>query len=436
MPVLPNALVGRGTRWACIHLDYDNHSDYTRVIGFPQRQEDPILWVSWLWLGCDEPGNLCEDNKLGAMTDQDKADPWAALASELGVDATTSKPEEETQAAPPAPAAAPAPPPAPKVAPRKPPERVRSTSDWDALASELGIPPESLPREQPALPREQHALPREQPAPIEIRHEEPILQEDRQEEEPATQPEPCEPLSIEPSIFGEEAGGFAETVDLMEDTTEFTERAAGTAESPAESEEQRTSRRRRKRRRRGRGASRADATQPPAAEPSELELPAASEELPVADVAEDQSVAGDAVASEVPGVEAGAEERSGRRRSRRSGRRRKRRPEGTETREETAGEPESDAGEAHPPRDFRPEPSEFAPRDDADDDSADEYVDEGDDDKELRVGHRAIPTWDEAVGLIIAANLESRAKRPSSGQSRGHGGRDRRGGQRRPPRGN
>ena len=345
------------------------------------------------------------------MTDQDKADPWASLASELGIAPPVGRPEAEPQAI--APASSPAPtsspvpaPPAPKAPPRKPPERTRSTSDWDTLASELGLPPESLPREQPA--------------PTEARREEPVARE----EEPAPRAEPVEPEIREPSIFGEEAGGFAETVDLMEDTTEFTERAAETAESPPETEEQRLSRRRRKRRRRGRGTSRADATQP-AAERSELDLPAAPEEVPVAETAADEIAAGDAVANEGPGDEAGEEDRSGRRRSRRSGRRRKRRPEGAEVREEAAGESESDASEARPPRDFRPEGSEFAPRDDADD-YADEAGDEAGDDKEFRVGHRAIPTWDEAIGLIIAKNMESRAKRPNGGQARGHGNRDRR----------
>jgi ribonuclease E len=38
-----------------------------------------------------------------------------------------------------------------------------------------------------------------------------------------------------------------------------------------------------------------------------------------------------------------------------------------------------------------------------------------------KVGHRAIPTWEEAVGMIISTNLESRAKNPSTGFSRGRG---------------
>jgi hypothetical protein len=54
--------------------------------------------------------------------------------------------------------------------------------------------------------------------------------------------------------------------------------------------------------------------------------------------------------------------------------------------------------------------------DDADDDDADKV------DKE---GHRAIPSWEEALSVIINKNLESRTKRPNGGPSRGHGGRGR-----------
>jgi hypothetical protein len=41
--------------------------------------------------------------------------------------------------------------------------------------------------------------------------------------------------------------------------------------------------------------------------------------------------------------------------------------------------------------------------------------------------HRAIPTWDEAIGYIVAVNMDSRTKNPGrSGAPRG--GRGRRGG--------
>ncbi len=45
------------------------------------------------------------------------------------------------------------------------------------------------------------------------------------------------------------------------------------------------------------------------------------------------------------------------------------------------------------------------------------------DDKADAPGHRSIPVWHEAVGLIVARNLESRAKRPNGGHSQPRGGR-------------
>ena len=47
-------------------------------------------------------------------------------------------------------------------------------------------------------------------------------------------------------------------------------------------------------------------------------------------------------------------------------------------------------------------------------------------DETFHIKHRNIPTWDEAVGMVIATNMEARAKNPNGG-SRGRGrGRGRR----------
>jgi hypothetical protein len=58
----------------------------------------------------------------------------------------------------------------------------------------------------------------------------------------------------------------------------------------------------------------------------------------------------------------------------------------------------------------------------------DEAADDSADDKPK--GHRKIPSWEEAVGLIIAKNLEGREKASESGggKARGRGGRSGRGG--------
>jgi hypothetical protein len=67
------------------------------------------------------------------------------------------------------------------------------------------------------------------------------------------------------------------------------------------------------------------------------------------------------------------------------------------------------------------------------DDGGDE-LDDGDDEGEdgIRMHHRNIPSWDEAIGSIIEINMAARAKSPQPHSSRGRGGR---GGQRRGGRG-
>lgn len=66
-------------------------------------------------------------------------------------------------------------------------------------------------------------------------------------------------------------------------------------------------------------------------------------------------------------------------------------------------------------------PEKTAPRRAADDDDG---SDEEDDEKESRFIHRGVPTWSEAIGMIIDTNMEARAKRPNgTGGSRGRGGR-------------
>jgi hypothetical protein len=54
----------------------------------------------------------------------------------------------------------------------------------------------------------------------------------------------------------------------------------------------------------------------------------------------------------------------------------------------------------------------------------DHHEDDEDDDDLLTLGvkHSKIPTWDEAVGVVISANMESRAKNPGNGpRGRGRG---------------
>ena len=68
--------------------------------------------------------------------------------------------------------------------------------------------------------------------------------------------------------------------------------------------------------------------------------------------------------------------------------------------------------------------------DDHDDDDHDLLADHDDEEGDSHSPHRKIPTWEETVGILITANMESRSKNPHGGggghhRGRGRGGRGR-----------
>jgi hypothetical protein len=102
--------------------------------------------------------------------------------------------------------------------------------------------------------------------------------------------------------------------------------------------------------------------------------------------------------------------------------------EGIEEEDEARVERRSDATEL---RERRP----VAPADeleDLDDDAEEQLLEDDEDDEEggserLRLKHKKIPTWQQAIDAIVAVNMESRAKNPGGGQGgRGRGRRWRR----------
>ena len=142
------------------------------------------------------------------------------------------------------------------------------------------------------------------------------------------------------------------------------------------------------------------------------------------------------------GGDDGSEEESDRPKRKRSRRRRRggkgRKPVGEGAAESESSEATSaakdergkdDAGESRQkPKRRRPAPRARATEDVGDSDF-DEALNESeakptDDAPTRRQRHRNIPTWSEAIGMIVDANLEQRAKSPSKPQSsRGRGGR-------------
>jgi hypothetical protein len=346
------------------------------------------------------------------MTDEGKSDHWADLASLLGA---TPPPEEPAAEKPPEPAPPPAAEPEPVEAPQASrtfvaPSGQRTAGDWGRLAESLGI---AVPLEVPEpAPPEAQVVARTEAVEIPPPEEVPTLP-------PAVALESvdAELESVEVTDILPEGGGMAADLFTSVDTE------TGVAETMARGDRERPGRRRRKRRRRGRRPDDSPAAAASESPDVELELPEVGEE------AEDPTAvqeAGDLSPGPVAeSEEEGAERpRKRRRRRRRNGPRDERTaeplepadeppelladedPSWTEPQESPAGEQEARAEEAG--RAAEGEPSG--------------EVSDLDDDVERAV-HHGIPTWQEAVGIVIAANVESRAKNPGSPRNRGGRGR-------------
>lgn len=359
------------------------------------------------------------------MSDSEKPDPWKALAEALG-----TTPPPPSQPATPAPAVVPPP-------PRKPADaapKSKPAPGWSQLAAELGIEAAPVPQPPPApATGDVSAAPAH-----------PRGGQDRPDRRHRPQPPYHEP----PQHPRSEAA-VSKGLDEPEIVTDV--EVVGRDESrPASQEGEGERRGRRRRRRRGRGrrpdgqrdaSDRLSAPEEAAGDdlgpPREFDYDLGEEPVPGAAEAEVSRAEG-----EVRPV--GDEEEPRRRRRRRRGRRGRKRDG-----EDRGTEPRPDRPAAVPgPRlaeDELPEADEplFDDEEDLDEDllradtrqhghavsdNGAEVDDDGDDDGELKHGHKGIPTWEEAIGLIVAGNLEARAKNPHSGgppRRRGRGGRGR-----------
>jgi hypothetical protein len=321
------------------------------------------------------------------MNEHEKPDHWADLLSNLGVEIppeekATSAPEE-VMAQPAAPAPEPAP--LPRSTYQPPPrEPQRSPKDWFRLANELGVevPAEELLPE-PAEP--EPAVTAQLPEPVAVT-------------QPARREEHFEPLQDE--------AGFAD-VDRWDSDVQTTEER-----------EDKKLRRRRKRRRKTRRSEEVVLDADPSLREEELEQQ--GELTEIVEIFEEEEIEEFGPAETDESSEAAEElpqKRSKRRRRRRSSRKKTGKEEvasrGAEFAEPVASEPEDDLD-----------------TDDFDEDVDDEdvaSVPEGRK-RDRRMLHRGIPTWKDAVDVVISANLEARAKRPDRGSgARGRGGRNRSG---------
>ncbi|NUQ63116.1 MAG: hypothetical protein HUU20_11620 [Pirellulales bacterium] len=331
------------------------------------------------------------------MSEQGKPDHWGNLLSDLGVDAPPQEPTITASAAEPMQSVPePVPRPKPSRQPR-PAEPHRSPRDWFRLATELGVEvPDVEVQSEPA------------------------------EAEPPMPPEPVQPLPLpgeewlepsEPSLEARES--LAEAEMALEELDRWDTESEVSEPPPTEREEsERKLRRRRKRRRKTR---RSDESAAVSAEPSQEDNTADLVEAEVVDIVEEEDVE-EPIGDTSPAADRGetgdesVQKRSKRRRRRRSGRKK-----GSQE-----GAPPGSTAEA-------PVLAETG-TDELDTDDIEEDVDEEDaaDDssegrrRDKRALHRGIPTWKEAVDVVISANLESRAKRPDRGPGpRGRGGRNR-----------
>ena len=362
------------------------------------------------------------------MTDPQKTNHWDVLASDLGADPPPpeEKPQQsepEQQQGQPGPEAKTPPSGAAIRRAATTPKRERPASDWSSLADELGLerpeePPKTLPPEADSVSMFESAAESQQPTAV------PSEPEPEVPEVPKTKLASFElpELDVAPgtlAVEGELDNGPKESTRTELAPTDVESRPPSIRKEHEDSAGKRDEKTpgRKRRRRRPKIAKRLD-EEPveEAAEEPEKELASSGES--------DESVPVETSATDTE-----SPERPKRRRRRRgSGKKKdaaKRDDEAAES--DGSGEPaaaaDCDEGDSLPP--------------DADDiDEEGESRDKKRTDKgdaSARAGHRSIPTWEEAIGVVISVNMESRAKRPSGSSSsrsrsgRGRGGRNKSG---------
>jgi len=309
------------------------------------------------------------------MTDPGKSNHWDLLASELGtgphVEASKDKPEpagEQPEVGPETTAAEPIPAKTPLDEPAA--ESRRPIPDWDALASQLGIVPEEKPTEPP--PEE---TPLKDPAKV--------------VEEPS-------------HVIEEPTDVIEETAYPIEAPSDVRRQAVDVVEATGEAAKKKPASRRRKRRRKTR--------EPDEAVAGRCDSESAAE---LSDAVSDEPIVVDKL--EADDAEPG-KGRAKRKRHRRSPSRKGKKS--TEP-DEAPGEEDFTLDEAETDT-MKSTRSAGRPKKPSTQQSGEQKPARGF--KTAKAGHRTIPTWEEAIGLIVSANLEARSKSPNGGSPRGRRG--------------
>jgi len=317
------------------------------------------------------------------MADSSEPNHWTQLASELGAtpDPSAAEPpkvqpektKSQSEAATGGPAVTPKP---PRANVPSPPQR--PPSDWSRLAEELGV------RSEPSA---------------EVAATGAV----------STPTEPKAELEVPEST----------RTDLVPMGTEVELPAIGPESAGLSGEREEKSPGRRRRRRRSKSQKPVDTEPAKTAE----EPPEVGDEAPLSEEPNEA-----AVADPSAGEEEESQERTKRRRRRRGSGRKKVAPRKSDepAKSESGSEVEAEGAAADSPKESGGESSRQQPDDSATKSATTENMKEDKPSKPSGPGHRGIPSWQEAIGMIISANMESRAKRPSgSSSSRSRGGRNR-----------
>ena len=385
------------------------------------------------------------------MADPDKSGHWSSLAAGLGAtppadDEVESTDAGEPEAVEPAGQADIEEPIVEHLRPSTVPLQAPPT-DWSKLAGDLGIEipeqayePTFEPTSEPASVQIDTSPPTvdvdEPPLPTEeVSDQAPLLEESDDWGQVAEEDEDNELAEL--ALDARDDGGFAsgifddsldveiddEEADFIADIAEADglETGVDPADSDEPSAEKKPGRRRRRRRPRGRKSSDDVTDTPP-----ELAADEQSDDaVTIADGESEDTLEISLVADETESASSDSEEpptKTKRRRRRRRGSGRKTTPTSEDDQPSEEESPESDdepkvLSDDKPRRRSRRKAS-------PDVKSEDGQEDEGSG-KAPRDSHRAIPSWAEAIDVVISANVENHKKSSPGGPSRSRGGRKR-----------
>lgn len=341
----------------------------------------------------------------------------------------------------------PAPPTPAMVPPLEPVAPVVDKSHWRSLLGELGL--EAPPEPEPELAPSETAPPaaRTEAGPERFRSANDEVGKTEAAAERRSKGEKPRAASAEPSRpFGgglfsdDEEHRFvraAPQVEAEPETAATAEEEVAPEAAPAAADE--TAPRKRGRRRTRSWSRLHSQTQEPEvveAEVVEAEVVEPVANLEAAELAEEVETADDLFGEEAPAETAAEEEDEGERRRRpRHRRRRSRRGERPAEERETRGARSEDGEEEEPQGDLFAEEEESEEEFELEDErpprerrrrreaaeASSPDIEEEDGEEELegeRPAHRKIPTWEEAVGLVISINMETRAKTPGGRRRR------------------